>query len=911
MSKSKKIILILCLLCVSSISSWSQEQNEVITALGIQQQTKELGYAISVINGKELTVAENPDVISALIGKVSGLQINVSDGSLNPDIRVNLRGSRSITTSNQAMLVLNGIPTDLSFLSGLNPNDIENIFILKGGNAAALYGSYAANGVLYVTTKKGTSHKPRVTYQLSTSFEKAAYLPEVQKRFGAGFENVTTGFPEYIALENQQYGPEFDGGVVPIPVNILKDPENDPNTSIPYFAPYRFIPNGREHFYQTGVIFQNSLSYSSGNENSNLFVSYMRRDQTGIIKHDKNTVHAINLNVSKRFNRFNVSLITSYLNSDINITNADNSGIYHLYSVPGNYDMKDFENWRNAPGATLNDYATNQYYSNPWALIELYRRDNKTDKLTGNVKVDYQILDWLKFQLRGGLSISDSKSKITSEAVEYTPFAKRERAFAERNRLAYLKESTNYSNRVSLDFMAFFEKKLSENLNINAVAGWSINDRLQIDDSFDDEKIRSRENSTSIFFGSVRFNYKGWAFIETVGRNDRRSFAYQGRPMEVSTFYPGVNASFILSDAIPSIKNNFISYLKLRTAYAETGIVTGEHNTEIEAGAEFGFLNNKIVLETTVYKQSTDDIPWVTDEPYRPSGVFVYMGKMVGKGIELDLRLAPLWKTKDFEWNFLANFTMQTSTVNELFGGLDDIAYNSSYHNFVAKIGKPYPWFKATDWLRDPQGRVIVNANTGYPSTSFGLADIGRMDPKYILGLNSRFKWKNLEFSITADYRGGHMAWFQQEDIMLFQGTSYISAIMGRQRFVFPNSVIYTAPDDTYIPNTNITTMYGGNNFWIDVYGSVISPQIVSANSWKIREVSLRYSLPESIISKTKIFQSIAVSLVGRNIALWTPKTNHWGDPDMFTSGDSNIPGYQTMGKSATRSYGFAVSVAF
>src|SRR5574344_2750594 len=192
----------------------------VVTALGIQRQSKEIGYATAKVNSEELTKVRNVDATQALIGKVSGLQISVSSASLDAGVRVNLRGSRSFLGNNQALLVVDGVPTPLSYLQTINPNDIENISVLKGGSAAALYGSAAANGVLSVSTKTGERGRPNITYSLTTTFDKMSYFPKYQTRFGAGAED-SNGFPYYIKAENQQYGPEFDGSEVPIGSEIM------------------------------------------------------------------------------------------------------------------------------------------------------------------------------------------------------------------------------------------------------------------------------------------------------------------------------------------------------------------------------------------------------------------------------------------------------------------------------------------------------------------------------------------------------------------------------------------------------------------------------------------------------------------------------------------------------------------
>ena len=234
----------------------------VVTALGIQRQAKEIGYSAAKVDSDDINASQNSDASQALIGKVSGLQISASSASLDADVRINLRGSRSFLGDNSPLLVVDGIPTPLDFLQSMNPNDIDNISVLKGGSAAALYGSSAANGVIYVTTKTGEKGRPRITYSLTTTFDKAAYYPEYQTRFGPGAEDEF-GFGYYIQGENQQYGPEFNGEVV----NIGSPFMTDDGEIVQLTDTYDFKEGSRESYYQLGVGIQNDISFSSGGDN--------------------------------------------------------------------------------------------------------------------------------------------------------------------------------------------------------------------------------------------------------------------------------------------------------------------------------------------------------------------------------------------------------------------------------------------------------------------------------------------------------------------------------------------------------------------------------------------------------------------------------------------------------------------
>lgn len=940
----------------------------VVTALGIQRQAKELGYATAKVTNEDLTSTQNPDAAAALIGKVSGLQINVVGGALDADIRINLRGSRSFKGDNQPMLVLDGAPTDMSVFSSLNPNDIDNISVLKGGSAAALYGSSAANGVIYVTTRKGTRGRPRVTFQSTTTFSNIAYWPEFQTRFGAGADHTVTGLPNYEVLENQQYGPEFGPGLtIPIPVMVLKDPSNNLTEYVEYAAPYEYVKNGRKNFYQTGISQQTDFSFSSGDENGSMFLSYQRVDSEGTIHLDKSTRQTIRFNASRKYNKFQASVNVSYSNNNMDMNNSSSGGLYNTYSIPGNYDLGALKDWHNTSGATMYDWIGSEYYYNPWAQIEIYRRTSRSDWINGSANLEYAATKWLRFVGRASVGVNVGNNSTYNHAVRYTEGAREHRYYARSSDLfSALSTSSNYNNRVNLEAMAFAEHDFNKDFGIKAMLGWSMQDNyrenktvsaatLDIDDFFNvKNKIGELGGSNSwsqrrgfSVFGSVNLRYKNWAFLELTGRNDWTSLLAIGNN---SFFYPGANASVMLTDAIPSIKKNTkISYLKLRGTFAKVGTVNidnynlenlsnpadyfpygsvaaysqsaniryagilPEFTTEIEFGAEIGFLKDRIVLEAAVYRQRTTNQTVNVDIPRSTGFSTLYMnaGTMVGKGLELDLRLTPLFKLGDFRWNMNLNATFSESRVEELAGGVDELAV---YSPMYAIVGERYPSIKATDWVRDPDGNVVVDRNTGYPRAG-DLRYLGTTEPPIRLGMSSSLRWKNWAMNFTFDYKTGHLVRFSMNSDLLFTGTAVVTEVSGRQRFVMPDSVLEVFDSSGnligYEKNTNVTTNSGGKNFWTSSYTQNKAVETVSAASWKLREASISYNLPNKWIDRIGFIQRVSISAVGRNLLMWTPSTNVWGDPDFSTSGNMNAPGMSGTGRGVNRTFGFSVSISF
>lgn len=933
----------------------------VVTALGIQRQSKEIGYSAAKVSSEDLNTTQNSDATQALIGKVSGLQISAASASLDAEVRINLRGSRSFLGDNQPLLVVDGVPTPLDFLQSMNPNDIDNISVLKGGSAAALYGSSAANGVLYVTTKTGEKGRPRITYALTTTFDKASYFPKYQKRFGPGAQEEH-GFGSYIQGENQQYGPEFDGSIVPI-----GSPFMDEEGVIHQLEEvYSFKEGARESYYDTGIGIQNDISFSSGGDNGNFFVSYQNVHRTGTVAGDVMDRNTVRFNASRIYKSFTARVNFSYANMQGDFNNSSSNGLQALWNTPGHINLPEYKDWRNVLGGSPDQWV-NDYYQNPYAQIDIYRREFRRDRFTGAATLEWAPLKWLRFMGRVGMNTNVSNTSSRTNAWHYNDYAKTSgRSYATSDIYSTFYTYAGLSQRLNADVMAFAEHQFNKNFGIKGMVGWSMNSRyeesknveagqLALDNLFNvSNKVGELVGANSItqirtqsVYASVDFNILGWIYLQVTGRNDWTSLLDKSN---WSFFYPGANMSLMLSDAIPALKNSsWLSYLKLRGTFAKVGTVNvgayrldnmaevadpfpfgaltsyeidnsirnrylnPEFTTEFEVGLEVGFLKDRITFEAAYYHQNTTGQTVNVSIPYSTGAGSKYLnaGTMTGQGVELDLRLTPVLEFGDFYWNVYANATFATSKVTELYGGLSELTV---YDPIYAIVGQPFPYIKATDFKRDPEGRVIVDPVTGLPTLG-DLVPVGQTEPSVRLGLSTEFAWKGLSLNATFEYRGGHVARFDSEYEMLFTGASYISAVAGRERFVFPNSVIEMTDENGekyYVENTNITVNSGGKDFWTGVYRSARAAQVVSANSWKLRELSLTWNLPQRWMEKTKILQSAAVSLVGRNLFYWVPDTNLWGDPDMWGgTGNRNAPGVVRNAMAGFRTFGFNINLSF
>ena len=292
----------------------------VVTALGIKRNAKELAYAVTTLKNDEVTKTKAVNVATAIVGKVAGLQINTNNNGVNPSTRVVLRGNRSLLGNNQALIVVDGFPSSRGVLDRINPNDIENISVLKGANAAALYGSDATNGVLLITTKKGKG-KLKVSYSGSFTAENAAYLPEFQDEFGPG------GFPDgtLFPLENVNWGPRFDGRLV--------DASETLNDGSVWQVPFSPIKDNHKNFFETGNTIRHGVTVSGGDDSSSFLMSVDQSNTTGIVPND--AYNRTNFRLKGTYNvsdKFSITSSVAYTKSGGKRGNGGDKSVFSALS---------------------------------------------------------------------------------------------------------------------------------------------------------------------------------------------------------------------------------------------------------------------------------------------------------------------------------------------------------------------------------------------------------------------------------------------------------------------------------------------------------------------------------------------------------------------------------------------------
>lgn len=938
----------------------------IVTSMGQTRQAKELGFSTAKVKATELTAAKSVNLQNGLTGKVSGLNVQTVNNGVFGDTRITLRGIRSLTGNNQPMLILDGVPISLTYISSINPNDITDVTILKSASATAIYGPDGANGALVITTKRGSKTRPSVSVSHTVQVERVSFMPELQTQFGSGSSVDAFGYGVYDPIENQCYGDEFDGS--------LRQIGRDGPNGEQYLTEYKALPKEKLNFWNTGITNQTDLSFSTGD----FYLSAQNVLIQGIMPKDQNRRVSVHMAANKEYNKFKASYSINYTKGNYDVTAGNNFGngrdygvYWNLINTPAQIPITRFKNWRDDYWANPNGYF-NDYYFNPYFMIDNFRARGRTEDIFGNVELNFKANSWLAFTYRLGATISSTNQKATAGAFTHSQFAKDHKSNATTGDVVAQVQDLGFnSSRINSEFFATIRKKVGS-FNIESLLGQSFrednsrqinvgSDNLAFPELFniigrkgDLTSNLTGENTTKSrlgrFFGKISIGYNNWAFAEVTGSYDINSRLYDSYNPNgfdnANFFYPGVNASVLLSEAIPALKESkLISYLKIRGAISKTGNVNlaaqGLENTyglgggfpygtlvgytssnvlrlpsytpefvkNKEVGFEIGLLKNRINIEATAYTQdNTDQIVQVQYSGATGfTSALLNAASFTNKGLEFDLKLTPLVKIRDVSIDFKVNYTYQTNEVTKIIEGVDELGIGNG--NYVI-VGKPAYTFQLTDYVRDDQGRVIVNATTGYPTVDPTIKPFGHTQPNHLLGLNLGVTWKNLTFSAVADYRAGAQIFTGNlGNPMDFSGISKRSAQNSRQPFIFPNSSYFDGTK--YVENTNIYMVSGGYNFWSQAINtSANTNYLVSGDFWKIREVSLSYNLPTKWFGFTKnAIKGASFTLSGRNLFMFLPSTNEWTDPE-FANTTGNAQGVSGLDNTPpTRIFGASLNI--
>ncbi len=933
-------------------SDVTQMDEVIVTALGIKREKREVTYQTQKVSNDEILKSAPTRAASGLAGKVAGLQINNMDNGVNPSTKITLRGFRSITGSNDATVVIDGSIASLEAFDALNPNDIQEINVLKGANAAALYGSKASNGALIVSTKKGaTNQKFTVGINSALTLEKVAYMPKFQSKYGTGWEGA------YDAVENTNWGPRFDG-------TLRQIGPTWPDGSY-QAVPYAPVKDNLLDFFETGNTISNTAYVSGGDNSSTYYISAGQQKTDGIVPEDEYKRYTFRANATKRIGKLEVSFNSSFFTDHTDVVgneigDQDRQLYWFLLNTSANIPLSKYKNWRTDLYATPDGYY-NAYYQNPYWAVGTNRDIEDSRRLMGNIAVSYDLLPWMKLTVRGAMNNSWSTGKDWRAFQDYDPDLQPSHTTVS----SFVEDMDKQTKDYNFDAILAVDRDLTEMISlkvnlgaVNQTQEYRLNqvraNNLSIPDFYDisngtgtpDVTIDEWKYINYGFFGDITVGYGQFLFLNFAGRNDWTSTLPKKNN---SYFYPSFGLSFVLTDAVKSLQNNILSFAKITLSNAtvyndlkpyeinekyeqQVGFPFGELNgfalglttvdanikkerlNTTEVGLDLGFLNNRLSLDVTYFDTKTTDLitsvtPSVTSGA---TGFRTNIGELSNKGVELTLGGRILELAAGLTWDINLNYTTNTTKVVKITDDVKEVALTTVTGAGIYAIeGEVLPTIKAMGYIRDPQGRLVIDPATGYPRVATEFIPLGRTLPKHIYGLNSSLGFKGFSVSATFDYRTGHVYFEQGSDQMEFTGRSLQSVSANRQDFVIPNSVIETSPG-VYVENTNIPVANGRQSYWTDTYNDVKENYVKDASALKIRELAVDYAVPAKFLSKTFI-NTVRVGFVARNLKTWLPPDNHFADPEFgnsYTNPNAvGIGGF--LQAPPTRSFGFTLNLEF
>ncbi|MEJ7679986.1 MAG: SusC/RagA family TonB-linked outer membrane protein [Segetibacter sp.] len=936
----------------------------VVTALGQTRSKAKVGYATSTFNSAQVSRAGATNALDALSGKVPGANISKTGGP-GSSTKVVLRGYGVIGENNQPLYVIDGIPlNDSRFgtsntaggtandnvdfgngLNDINPNDIESISILKGTSASSLYGSQARNGAIMITTKRGRSGKLKVDYAGSVNFSRVGKLPEMQNQFGQGWGGI------FVLPENGSWGPRMDGktrawGSIVDNSQLIK--------------PFSFIENNMRDFYNTGIEYNNTIGLSGGNETSQFYFSYGNVNSDGVIpsKTDYYQRNTFALRTNSKFNNFSLNSSFNYTNKKQNVPftgqpSSDGGSTFEaILQVPVDIPITDFKDYHNR-FFNVDNYFT-PYDENPYYPLYENKNQQNSDRFFGNLDLQYKINNSLSAQLRVGGDISNART-FGYKAVNDPSIGSWNKGGntegASRNAdVGSVSEIAEYIGSINSDFILKYNKSLSSDFNLEALAGvnyyqedlkssaaqitnlfipgfYNLSNSLAPPTASDYARHRRRIGA----YGQAIVGYRDQLFLTVNARNDWSSTL----PINNNSFfYPGANLAWIASQTF-NLTNTAISLLKFRASYGKTGSDAspyqvnptlqlgsiglgfgnlsfpfngttgfGISNTignstlqpiiasEAEVGAELRMFKNRVGIDVALYDKKTKGQILVV--PIAPSsgytGLVNNLGVVDNKGIEIAFDAKPVYG-KDFSWSITYTFSKNKNKVESLTAGLDKIILNDLYDaELDAYPGRSITGIYAPVPRYSPDGKIIVSSTTGMPVEAETKGFYGNAEYDYMMGMLNTFNYKGLQLSFSLDYRKGGVMYSGTADLLNFTGNAYNTTYNDRRPFIVPNSVIEIVSADgksTYAENTNVID---DENYYDYYYHTQNKAGAYSARIIEKTFFKLRditLSYNLPLSWASKIRSSnLSVGIYGRNFLLWTPKSNFYIDPEATNQGN-------------------------
>ena len=942
-----------------------------VTALGIEREKRSLGYSVQDVSGAELTEAREVNLVNSLSGRVAGLQVT-STGNEGGSSRLLIRGATSLTGNNEPLFVVDGVPIDNSapsndgyggssfadFGSGgvdygntamdLNPDDIESISVLKGPNAAALYGSRAANGAVVITTKKGRRSALGITASTNWMFSTPLKLPDYQDLYGQGSggefayaDGLGGGVNDGV---DESWGPPLDQGLC-IPQWFSQVNSDGTRQCDPWVS----HPDNIENFFSTGVTGTHNVAFTAGGDQAHARLSVTRMDMDGMVPGlDLARTSVLLSGGTELTERLEVEGSVDYILSEgLNRSGTGYDGYNPMLQFIWFGRQNDIGMLRQSynqffPNGRPMNWNSN-YHDNPYWITLVNGNEDQRNRIIGYASLTYQINDWLTGSVRSG---TDWYRDFRQRNYEIQSVDFPDGRFA-RNEI--------YRRDINSGFQLSAVRDLTESLNLQVDFGGNVRDEesnhtytdvlllsvpgvFTIDNAATtpdvDELILEKKNRS--LYGSANFGYNEYLFLSVTGRNDWSSTL----PKENNSyFYPSVSGSFVFTDAL-GLNTGPLSYGKLRAGWARVGADTDpyelaavygaafpwsgtpmyevpgelpnatlkpEETESFEIGTELGFLDQRLGLDFTYYNQVTRD-QIISANISGASGFtsqVVNAGAIRNKGIELLLNATPI-ETRDFRWQVTANYAQNDNEVESLLQGVDKLVLGNGGREdywgvtIQARVGQPYGQLVGEGYLRDDQGRILVS-DDGYPLEADTLLVLGNYNPDWTGGITNTFTYRGVDLSFQFDTRQGGDIFSVTNMFGNFAGV-LDSSLEGRDNsYCDPGVLVEGITASTGQPNT---TRVCPESYFFDLY-FMDEPHIYDASFVKLREVKVGFDLPQMLLRYLPI-TGARLTLVGRNLWLSTDAPNI--DPE--TAFDtSNRQGFEFGQLPTPKSFGFNLSI--
>ena len=918
----------------------------VVTALGLTREKKSLGYSVSEITSEQVNTIKDHNLANALVGKVAGINITQS-GTIGAGSRIVIRGNNSLTGQNQALVVVDGIPINQDGINSggseynniitgggitdVNPNDVESVSILKGPNAAALYGARAGNGVILITTKKGNSEsKMGVTVNSNTVFEDPMFLPDRQNIYGQGTRNAAA--TASADMSRGSYGQLADGSL-----QLYYD-----GTSKPYTAQ----PNNVADFYETGVKSINSVSISNGNSKSNFRFSYTNNSTTSILPNASLNSHNFNVRaMSQLTDKLSIDAKATYFTQELNHrARTGSEGITQLiHNMPTTVRVSDLRKYQMDNPATDADYAVIAYdrpgtsTGNPYWLLYNDVDDENRGRFFGFAKINYEFTDWLSGFVRVGADVTDMTSYFVRQpGHHYYPQGRLER-------------TTSNSGELNSEFLLTAKGDVADDLNVVFNVGGNLSKRTYeaMRNFGDDFKLNSKAflsntlvqeftetpqqiKKVNSLYASANFAYDNFAYLDVTARNDWSSTLGADNR---SYMYTSVNLALLLQDYIDPNKELF-DLFKVRASVANVGNDTSpyqlvqtfsvpgqgylglttlnspstrlnpdlkpENIESTEVGLELSLLDNNLTFDFAYYNITTTDMIFSVPVPAATGYSFFLenVGEVTNQGVELLLGYNVI-NNSDMRWNTSLFASKNENKLVSLIDDLDTLVYyqtNSGNVNSQAKVGGGIGDLYGTVWERDSSGNRLVGAD-GKPTQSNPDNFLGNAQPDWLAGWSNSFFYKNFSLNVLIDGRFGGVVYSGDSSRLDSYGVSERS-LQYRE-----SGVVLDAVDPNGAANTvNIT----GQEYWQRI-ADIAEPYVYAQDNVRLRELAIGYSFPD--VSALGM-ESVNLQLIGRNLFFINKKAEDI-DPEAALGTNLGGQGIALGNLPTLRSIGLNVTLKF